>query len=265
MDDGTLAMAGQSLTEHTVADAVRAAGISAPSRFVEATGSTNSDLQGMATSGAPEWTVLVAGRQHAGRGRLGRTWVAPPGSSLLVSVLLRPRIAADRTPLLSLVAAVAMAEACEAVCGIEVRCKWPNDLLAGGRKLAGILPEATFGGGRLEHVVVGTGVNVRQSTGDFPEELRASATSVVIEGGRPDMPGLLAEYLGRLRVRLADPGIVEAYQTRCATLGRTVRAGVTSGATVEGRASGIGPAGELLIDTPSGPQRVAFGEVVHLD
>jgi BirA family biotin operon repressor/biotin-[acetyl-CoA-carboxylase] ligase len=258
-------MAGRSLTEHTVDDAVRAAGISAPSRFVEATGSTNSDLLAMAAAGAPAWTVLVAGRQDSGRGRLGRTWVAPGGSSLLVSVLLRPEIPPEHAPMLSLATAVALAEACETVCGIEVRCKWPNDLLAAGRKVGGILPEATFRGGRLEHIVMGTGVNVTQATGDFPQELRASATSVVIEGGRPDLAGLLGEYLARLRVRLEDPRTFDSYRERCATVGRMVRASVTSGAVVEGRATGIGHAGELLVETADGVRPVAFGEVVHLD
>src|SRR5262245_36865901 len=165
------------LSEHTVAAAALAAGIDAPVHFVAATGSTNTDLWRLAEDGAPEWTVLAAGTQRAGRGRLGRTWTSLPGESLFVSVLLRPGIDPSEAPLASLAAAVAMAEACRAA-GIDAGCKWPNDLVAGGRKLAGVLPEASVQGQALSFVVLGTGVNLSQVEKDFPQDLRALATSV---------------------------------------------------------------------------------------
>lgn len=252
------------LTEHTVADAVRAAGIEAPSSFLAVTGSTNSDLMRLGMDGAPEWTVAVAGEQTSGRGRLGRTWVAPPGTSLLVSVLLRPEVSAAEALLLSLAAAVAMAEAVEVACRVHVGCKWPNDLLAGERKLGGILPEASIRDGRLEHVVIGAGVNLLQGSGDFPLEIRDSATSVRIEGGRADPVPLLTAYLTSLRPRAAAPAALDDYRSRCATLGRQVEATTRSGSRVRGRAVDLGPAGELLVQTAEGIERVAFGEVVHL-
>ena len=252
------------LTEHTVAEAVRAAGIEAPPAFFDVTGSTNSDLMRRATDGAPEWTVAVAGEQIAGRGRLGRTWVAPPGTSLLVSVLLRPEMPPPEAPLLSLAAAVAMAEAIEAVCGVRVGCKWPNDLLAGDRKIGGVLPEASIRDGRLEHAVIGAGVNLLQGPGDFPLELRDSATSVRIEGGLADPAALLTAYLQNLRRRTAEPGDLDDYRARCVTMGREISATTGSGSTVRGRALDIGPMGELSLETAEGTETIAFGEVVHL-
>src|SRR5439155_18070989 len=115
------------LTEHSVAEAVHAAGLPARSAYVVSTGSTNADLTAAGDAGAAGWTVLVAGYQEAGRGRMGRTWIAPPGSSLLASVLLRPAITIEEAPLVSMAAAASMAEAIEALSGVPVSCEWPND------------------------------------------------------------------------------------------------------------------------------------------
>jgi BirA family transcriptional regulator, biotin operon repressor / biotin---[acetyl-CoA-carboxylase] ligase len=260
------------LTENTVAEAGRAAGLPVPIRYLPVTGSTNTELFAMAEHGAPEWTVMVAGTQEAGRGRLGRTWVSTtPGDSLLVSVLLRPAISPSDAPLLSLLAAVALVEACREACGLEVRCKWPNDLVVGDRKLGGILAEATVKGGRLEYVVIGTGVNVAQLSDDFPEDLRDVATSVALEVGRPDVPGLLSAYLSAVRLRY-DSGagrlrdaVLPEYRTVCETIGRTVRGVVTGGRVIEGRAVAVGDGGELVIRSAEGTQeRVTFGEIAYL-
>jgi BirA family transcriptional regulator, biotin operon repressor / biotin---[acetyl-CoA-carboxylase] ligase len=257
------------LTESTVEAAARAAGLPAGAvRFAPFTGSTNSDLVELAGEGAPGWTAVVAGHQASGRGRLGRSWESKPGQSLLVSVLLRPEMDPSHAPLLSLAGALAMSESCEAVSGVGVRCKWPNDLLAGERKVGGVLPEARVEGGRLAFVVLGAGVNVRQGREDFGVDLRDTATSVLIEGGRLEEGELLAEYLRRLQARASfDPGdpkdLLDAYADRCVTLGREVR-GTTSAGAVAGQAVGLGLAGELLIRTEAGTESLAFGEVEHL-
>jgi BirA family transcriptional regulator, biotin operon repressor / biotin---[acetyl-CoA-carboxylase] ligase len=266
MDGWIPTMVPRLLTEHTVAEAVRGADIRVPPRFVEVTGSTNSELLRMAAEGADEWTVLVAGHQESGRGRLGRTWVSNPGQSLLASVLLRPDIAPSDVPRLSLAAGVAMAGGCRWACGVEVDCRWPNDLMVKGRKLGGILSEAAFTGGRLDHVVIGTGVNMRQHRDELPAELRESATSVVIAGGLPDARALLAAYLRELRRLLQEPdSILPEYRQLCGTLGRRVRATLASGEAVEGSAVDIGRSGELLVEGGDGLRPVAFGEVVHLN
>ena len=257
------------LTEHTVAAAAAAAGLMGAAYYRPVTASTNTELLDMADAGAPAWTVLVAGHQEAGRGRLGRRWVSKPGASLLVSVLLRPELDPDRAPLVALAAGVAAVEAC-AACGVEARCKWPNDVVAADRKLGGILTEGEVGDGRLRHVVVGLGVNVHQRAEDLPEDLRRGATSVAIEGGDPDRGRLLGAYLASLK-RLAGsdgpalPGsVLSAYRAVSDTIGREVRAITASGTEVVGTAVGVRDDGGLLVEGAAGVETVTFGEVVHL-
>jgi BirA family biotin operon repressor/biotin-[acetyl-CoA-carboxylase] ligase len=256
------------LTEELVTEAARDAAWPGPARFVARTGSTNSDLFRLGAEGAPAWTMLAAGYQEAGRGRLGRAWIAPPGTSLLVSVLIRPAVDPASVPLLSLAAAVAMAEACQDR-GVDARCKWPNDLVCGERKLGGILPEASIGAAGIEFVVVGAGVNVRQGAEDFPPELRPLATSIRLEGGEADPARLLRAYLAGLGRWIdgagrPDPGFLERYREICSTIGRRVRARTTGGDAVEGPAVGMADSGELLVETSAGLRAVAFGEVEHL-
>lgn len=255
------------LSEHIVAAAARAAGIEAPARYVETTGSTNDDLIAAAAAGAPEWTVLVAGQQTAGRGRLGRVWLSPPGMSVSISVLVRPRIRPQELPIASLAAGAAMATAVREGAGVAAGCKWPNDVVVGDRKLAGILPEARIDGDAVDAVVVGTGLNVLQRPADFPEELRETATSIALEGGDADagaIQELLARYLLELRRLIREPAATLAvYRGLCMTLGRKVRA-VTATGTVEGDAVDLGPHGELVIERPYGVITVSFGEVTHL-
>jgi BirA family biotin operon repressor/biotin-[acetyl-CoA-carboxylase] ligase len=239
-------------------------------RFAPSTGSTNADVLDLAASGAPGWTVIVAGHQEAGRGRLGRSWEEPPGSSLLVSVLLPAPADPAILPLASLAAAVAMADALRDACGVDARCKWPNDLMARGRKLGGILAEARVQAGRPDHLVVGTGVNVLQRAEDLPRTVRDTATSVSLEGGRPDAAGLLSAYLAGLRGlhRPADPGfpaaVLARYRPVCETIGMRVHGVGSDGRTIEGLATGVGDAGELIVDVGGAPVAITFGEVVHV-
>ena len=259
------------LDERGVEEAAWASGLDGLARYVSATGSTNDDLMAAAETGAPAWSVLAAGRQDEGRGRRGRTWVAPQGSSLLVSVLFRPELPAEGAAAVALGATVALAEALEDA-GVETRCKWPNDLIAGadGRKIAGVLPESRIEGGVVRYVVVGIGVNVLQAASDFPEELRDTATSVAVEGGLLDQARLLASYLAALRRRYDPdaPGFVmrtlDAYRSRCETIGQDVRATTVDGEIVEGRATGVGDGGELVVRPPGREVVIAFGEVERL-
>jgi BirA family transcriptional regulator, biotin operon repressor / biotin---[acetyl-CoA-carboxylase] ligase len=272
------------LTEHSVADAARSAGFDpALARFVPSTGSTNTDLIELeAVGGVPAWTVLVAGHQTLGRGRLGRAWEAPRGSALLVSVAVPAPSDTSAAPLVSFAAAVAMVDALLEACGVAARCKWPNDVLVRERKIAGILAEARSADGRVRTVVVGAGVNVLQTAEELPLSARMTPTSVAAEGGIPDLGGLLAAYLARLRALAgsrgpdrhatvvgaatvtATEGILEAYRERCSTLGRRVRATIGAGQEVEGIAIAVEPGGELVVRTDQETVRVAFGEVVHL-
>jgi BirA family biotin operon repressor/biotin-[acetyl-CoA-carboxylase] ligase len=146
---------------------------------------------------APEGAVVVADEQTAGRGRLGRRWLAPAGTSLLCSIQLRPRVDPQRLPELTGVAAEAAAEAIEAVTGLAAEIKEPNDLLIGGRKVAGVLAEA-----REERVVLGIGININIPATELPEEVDVPATSLLVEtGGETDRAELLVELLDRLERR----------------------------------------------------------------
>ena len=147
--------------------------------------------------GAPEGAVAVADEQTEGRGRLDRRWHAPAGTSLLCSLLLRPEVDAERLPELSVVAAEACVEAIAAVAGVHAVVKFPNDVLVAGRKVAGILGEASAGS-----VVLGIGVNVNQTARQLPRRVRLPATSLLIESGsRVDRAELLAVLLERLEHR----------------------------------------------------------------
>jgi BirA family biotin operon repressor/biotin-[acetyl-CoA-carboxylase] ligase len=163
-----------------------------------------------------------------------------------------------------------MAMACSVACGVDAGCKWPNDLVVGDRKLAGILAEAKGAGDRLDHVVIGSGVNLQQRPEDFPEDVRAGATSVAMEGGRPDAATLLFEYLFRLK-RFCDPDqpgfretVLDLYRRHCFTIGRLVRATTTDGDEVEGVAKLVSDDGSLVVVTAHGTATVSFGEVAHL-
>jgi BirA family biotin operon repressor/biotin-[acetyl-CoA-carboxylase] ligase len=217
------------------------------------TDSTNRQLLALAGGGAPEGVVLVAEFQSAGRGRLGRSWLAPPGSALLVSVLLRPGLPPDRLHLVTMAAGVAARSAAAAE---GVQLKWPNDLLGpDGRKLAGILAEAAGGA-----VVVGMGLNVVRPS-DVPEELAGLA--VWLDELRPGVErrALLEAWLVEYDRLLSDlASVPAAYRAVCSTIGQRVRV-EQSGGVLEGVAVDVTDDGHLLLDSG---QAVAVGDVVHL-
>jgi len=164
-----------------------------PYEYVASTPST----QLLLPTEAPEGALVATGEQTAGRGRLGRRWLAPAGTSLLCSLQLRPAIASERLPELTGVASLACAEAIAALTGIEPKLKFPNDVLVGDRKLAGILAEAREG-----RVVLGIGVNVNVPAEELPQGVGRPATSVLVETGHElDRAELLAELLERLERR----------------------------------------------------------------
>ena len=169
---------------------------------LDITDSTQSEAQRRAAAGAPEGTVVTARHQRAGRGRRGHDWWDAPGQSLLASVLLRPPGPVTTAPQLSLVGGLAVADALVAVASVPARIRWPNDLLVDGRKVCGILAEASSdsvgaGAGRLHHVILGIGVNLAQTA--FPEALADRATSLRLVTGRaPEAAAVLAAVLEQL-------------------------------------------------------------------
>jgi len=239
--------------------------------------STNRLLADLARAGAPHGTVVVAESQTAGRGRLGRPWVSPRGVNLYASILLTPATASSALAWIPLLAAVAVVRALKPLTGLSLKVKWPNDVLVpqdgGGRKLAGILVEAISSGQAGERaVVVGIGINVNMPAEAFPEDLRSSATSLLIETRHLiDRAPLLAALLGELE-RLYDQlrdqgagGIAAAYEAMCATVGKPVRIELAGSGQVEGTAEGLAPDGALRLRTREGKiLEIRAGDVVHL-
>jgi BirA family biotin operon repressor/biotin-[acetyl-CoA-carboxylase] ligase len=236
--------------------------------YYERTGSTNDIARQLARDHFPAGTLVVADEQTAGRGRLGRTWVAPPGTALLISILFRPAIAASQAYRLVMATGLAAAEACERAAGVEIGVKWPNDLQIDGLKLAGLLPESAIIGGRLGHVIVGLGLNVSQ-TFEPPDPLHGTATSLKLAAGRDfDRATLLAAIMGRLNAwnqQVADGGaLIEAWRERCVTLGQRVRIETPHG-TVEGVAEDLDDAGGLVLrDDAGAAHTVSVGEATVL-
>lgn len=227
--------------------------------------STNRYLLDEARAGAPDGVVAVADHQRAGRGRLGRTWEAAPGSALLVSVLLRPALAPERLGLLTMAAGLALSDAVRSVADVDARLKWPNDLVVADRKLAGLLAEADLGAGEVRAVVVGAGANLAVDA--FPPELADLATSVAGEAGRSvDRDAVLDAFLDALDARLADlDAVPAAYRARSATLGRRVRVELGTDRVRVGTAVDLTPVGALVVRDDAGTEHtVSVGDVVHL-
>jgi BirA family biotin operon repressor/biotin-[acetyl-CoA-carboxylase] ligase len=243
-------------------------------RFFDSIDSTNDYVAGEARVGAAEGLVAVADQQEAGRGRLGRRWDAPKGSSLLVSALLRPFLPAGRLHLVGVVAALAAADACGAVAGVEARLKWPNDLVVDGRKLGGVLVETELSRGRATAAVVGIGLNVWWPDG-LPPELADGATTLgQLTGTKVPRAALLVALLEGLEARYARlerPSGQEAelgdYRYRCETLGRLVRvelSGAGQPQSFTGTAVDINAEGHLVVDDGARLVVVAAADVVHL-
>ncbi|HEY4789946.1 MAG TPA: biotin--[acetyl-CoA-carboxylase] ligase, partial [Actinomycetes bacterium] len=208
-------------------------GFFTPLEVVASVPTTMARAAELAAAGEPEGATVVAEEQTEGRGRLGRAWVAPPGSSLLLSVVLRPPMEREAVWLTVAAAGVALAEAVDVVApgAAPAGLKWPNDLELGGRKAAGLLAEAHLEGDRLAAVLLGMGVNVGQGPGDFPPEVADRATSVSLAAGAPvDRAALLAAWAGRFlagyqALCAGRPGeVLAAYRDRLVTVGRRVRA-----------------------------------------
>jgi BirA family transcriptional regulator, biotin operon repressor / biotin---[acetyl-CoA-carboxylase] ligase len=263
---------------------VRAGGVWREVRVVTETGSTNADLLAVAREGAREGVVLVAEAQTAGRGRMGRRWASPPRAGLTFTVLIRPYgVPAALLGWVPLLTGTAVAAAVEAVAAVDASLKWPNDVLAGGAKLGGILAERSGSA-----IVVGIGVNVYQRRADLPGDgatsllLETAATKAAAAGaaGGATLPELRTRVLVAVLAALSDrylawrdqfsPGDAEAsglreeYLGRCATLGREVTVTLPGGKGIAGTAEGVDWAGRLEVRTTGGTVPVSAGDVVHL-
>lgn len=235
--------------------------------YHEETRSTNEDAKVAANDGAPDGTVVVTEFQGTGHGRLSRGWFCPKGEGVLFSVILRPTsFLPQEAPKCTLLAAVAVARAIRGL-GLDVGIKWPNDILAGGRKLVGILTEMSAEMERIHYIVIGTGINVNIAAEEFSPEIQDTATSLSILAGHTiDRRALLAAILREMEAlyfavqREGFAPVFAAWRELSVTLGQDVRVlGVNE--TFEGTAADIDETGALLVDTPSGRRRVLAGDV----
>lgn len=232
--------------------------------------STNALAATLAKQGAPHGTVVIAETQTHGRGRLGRTWISPSGTNLYVSILLqRPSVAALVT-WLPLLTALAVRRSVLEVTGLVTTLKWPNDVVihrnGSLRKLAGVLAESTD-----QMVVIGMGLNVNMRAEDFPEDLRLTATSLLLEIGQPvDRARLLSEMLGAAEQAYNDllhrpEKVMAEYRDVCHTLGKRVQIDLIGQDPLEGLAETIAPDGALCLRRADGRLiEIRAGDVVHL-
>ena len=235
--------------------------------------STNRRAAALAAAGAQEIAVVGADAQTAGRGRAGRSWNAPPGSALLLSLVLRPAVEPRSLPLLALLTGLALAEAAEVVApGAEVTLKWPNDLLArpagarAWRKAAGILVEASAG-----TAVVGIGCNVDWGEAEVPQELAGTAISLAEAAEGPVgrwhlLEVLLGAFGDRYVTWCAQPtAFLDAYRARCSTIGSTITANRPAAQPLAGLAEAVRDSGALRVRTADGRAvEVSAGDVTHV-
>lgn len=230
--------------------------------FYEKTGSTNDDIKQMANEGALNGTLVVADRQTAGRGRRGRTWISPKGESVYMSLLLRPKCMPNQASALTLVMALAVAEAMEELAYGKSGIKWPNDIVMNGKKICGILTEMGLEQTTIDYVVIGVGINVNQSF--FDEEIATTATSIALELGkkisRAELIGRILHYFEKEYAEFEKTygltSIVERYNQHLLNRDRQVRVLDPKG-EYEGFALGVNSQGELMVKCQN-------DEIVHV-
>ena len=229
-------------------------------RVFDEVDSTNNIARELETEKSPHGTTVVADTQTAGKGRIGRKFVSPPGSGLYVSILVRPHFDLSFAPMITAAAACAAAEAVEAMCGTKVMIKWVNDLYMNGKKICGILTEASLGLEMrvLDCAVIGIGINVRSITDSFDEELKKTATSIEDETGvKVNRNKLCAELLNRLEVylgKIEDRSFLARYRERELLTGNMISAQV-GGNILVGTALGIDDNANLVVELASGEIR----------
>jgi BirA family biotin operon repressor/biotin-[acetyl-CoA-carboxylase] ligase len=239
--------------------------------YFRQTDSTNLRARELAARGAPEGTLVVAEQQTHGRGRRQRTWFSPPQQGIYASLILRPAIAPMEAPRMTLLAAVAVADALTAQTPLKVTIKWPNDILVRGRKIAGILTEVSTGMDAVDYMVIGLGLNVNSLRSDFPEEIRAHATSIRSETGTPFSRALLLRstlehfenYYDIFHCRGFGPVLLR-WRSLTDMLGRRVRVDMI-GTQCAGEVSDFDQDGFLILRDQGGRSlRIFSGDVTFL-
>jgi BirA family biotin operon repressor/biotin-[acetyl-CoA-carboxylase] ligase len=233
------------------------------------TDSTNLQAKNLAAEGAPEGTLIVAESQHSGRGRKGRTWFSPPGLGIYSSLILRPAISPTEAPGITLMTAVAAAEAVIALTGIPARIKWPNDIMVKNRKLAGILTEISTEMDSVDFIIVGFGMNVNTPADDFPSDIKKIATSVYAETGkRFPRVKMLQTYLKNFEVHYETfkkegfSGIREKWKALTEIIGKKVTVRKVAG-EITGKVMDVDHEGVLILQDENGEiHRIFSGDLL---
>ena len=256
---------GSIYNETTIADQIHTKWAGKTVHFARETDSTNLWIKRLAKEGASEGTLALAEFQSAGRGRLGRSWEVPEGTSVMMSILLRPKFEPQYAPMLTLVMGMAVAKAVKKL-SFDVSIKWPNDVVVSHKKICGILTEMGVRAGKIDYAVIGVGINV--NIREFPEEMADKATSLYLESGREfdrsQIPGLVMEafeeYYEKFAATCDLSGLKEEYESILANYNQPVR--VLAKEPYEGVARGITDGGELLVEKTDGTiATVSAGEV----
>ena len=256
---------GSIYNETTITDQIHTKWAGKTVHFARETDSTNLWIKRLAKEGASEGTLALAEFQSAGRGRLGRSWEVPEGTSVMMSILLRPKFEPQYAPTLTLVMGMAVAKAVKNL-GFDVSIKWPNDVVVSHKKICGILTEMGVRDGKIDYAVIGVGINV--NIREFPDEMADKATSLYLESGRKfdrsQIPGLVMEafeeYYEKFAATCDLSGLKEKYESILANYNQPVR--VLAKEPYEGVARGITDGGELLVEKTDGTiVAVSAGEV----
>lgn len=229
--------------------------------------STNTKAQELAEKGYPSGTLVVADKQESGKGRRGRSWVSPSGTGIFMTLMIKPDIIPNNASMLTLVAALSVAKAITSVTGEEAMIKWPNDIVVNGKKVCGILTEMNAQFDYINHIVVGIGINVHNES--FPEEISQMASSLMIEAGgkRFHRAQIIAETMSYFEqyydtfLKTQDlSALVREYDKLLVNRNKSVRV-LDPKEPFDGKAMGITPKGELIVDTWESRKLVSSGEV----
>ncbi len=236
--------------------------------YYDTTGSTNIEAKQFAEQGAPHGTLVIADTQTGGRGRRGHTWQSPSGSSIAMSLVMRPQIPPEKASMLTLVMGLAVADAIRSVSGMETQIKWPNDAVVNKKKVTGILTEMSAEPGYIQYVVIGIGINVNSALEEFPEEIRDMATSLKLECGHQisraqvitETMRYFEQYEAVFEKTLDLSGLITHYNELLVNRDAQVRVLDPKG-DYEGISRGIDAEGNLLVEACGEVRKVNAGEV----
>ena len=239
--------------------------------YEESVDSTQKIANRLAYEAAPEGTIVIAEEQIAGKGRMARMWYSPKYTGIWMSIILRPNIPPPKAPQLTLIAAVAVVQAMQELTNLTPQIKWPNDILINGKKVTGILTELLAEADRINAIIIGIGINVNQQTEDYPEELRAIATSLSIETGekleRAQLIKTLLLKLEQLYILYLEKGfypIKLLWESYAISIGKSITARTLSG-SIHGKALGINEDGVLMIEDSSGKIHYVYSADIEIE